>query len=255
MSVRRAGVEVFGYNRHMADGRAVLTRFDRWAPWYDDSALQPLLYQAVHLLVLDRCAQVIASPRRLLDVGCGTGQLLRSAASRFPNTDLVGVDVSGGMLSVAAVTVASAPRPVLLVRAAAARLPFADAVFDLVTATLTYRHWADQAAGVAEVGRVLAPGGVFALAALLPPPRPSRRWPRRAGWTRLPAVLVAALTGAGLRLERVEEVAGFGPIPEVTFVLAQRPPGQVRGDRLGREPLVPVEGPIALHDKQAAPPR
>jgi ubiquinone/menaquinone biosynthesis C-methylase UbiE len=178
-------------------------------------------------LCWDRCANAISSPRRLLDVGCGTGRLLCSAAARFPDIGLVGVDVSGGMLSVAAVTVASAPSPVLLVRAAAERLPFADAVFDLVTATLTYRHWADQAAGVAEVGRVLTPGGVFGLAALLTPAfGSSRRWPRSAGRARLPAPLVAALTGAGLHANSVEEVAGFGPIPEVTFVLARRVPGQ-----------------------------
>jgi hypothetical protein len=38
----------------MADQRATVARFDRWAPGYDDSALQPLLYQAVHTVVLDR---------------------------------------------------------------------------------------------------------------------------------------------------------------------------------------------------------
>ncbi len=128
------------------------------------------------------------------------------------------------MLTVAA---ASWPpgRPVLLVRAAAERPPFADAVFDLVTATLTYRHWADQAAGIAEIGRVLAPGGVFGLAALLMTPRCAPRWRRRgAGPARLPASLVAALAGAGLRTDMAEDVAGFGPIPDVTFVLARRLP-------------------------------
>jgi ubiquinone/menaquinone biosynthesis C-methylase UbiE len=208
----------------MAGQSATVARFDQWAPGYDASAMQPLLYLAVHAMVLDRCAQAVLAPRRLLDVGCGTGRLLRSAASRFPGTGLVGVDVSGGMLSVAAAT-ALAGTPVVLVRAAAERLPFADAVFDLVTATLTYRHWVDQAAGVAEIGRVLGPGGVFGLAALVTPPRYSPRWMLgRAGRARLPASLVAALAGAGVRTDIVEEVAGFGPIPEVTFVLARRVP-------------------------------
>jgi len=87
---------------------------------------QPLLYLAVHAVVLDRCAHARPSPRRLRDIGCGTGRLLRSAAACFPGTELVGVDVSGGMLAVAA---ASWPpgRPIPLVRAAAGPLPFADA--------------------------------------------------------------------------------------------------------------------------------
>ncbi|HEV8561264.1 MAG TPA: methyltransferase domain-containing protein [Actinophytocola sp.] len=223
-AVRRAGIDLLGYNQVMADQRATVARFDQWAPGYDASALQPLLYLAVHAVVLDRCAQAVPAPRRLLDVGCGTGRLLRSAASRFPGTGLVGVDVSGGMLSVAAAA-ALAGTPVVLVRAAAERLPFADAVFDLVTATLTYRHWVDQAAGVAEIGRVMNPGGVFGLAALVTPPRCSPRWILgRARRARLPASLVAALAGAGLRTDIVEEVAGIGPIPEVTFVLARRVP-------------------------------
>jgi ubiquinone/menaquinone biosynthesis C-methylase UbiE len=226
-AVCRAVIDALRYNRHMTDGQATVARFDQWAPWYNDSALQAMLYRAVHALVLNRCVQAVPSPRRLLDVGCGTGRLRRSAAARFAGTGLVGVDVSGGMLTVAAVTLALVPSRVLLVQAAAERLPFADALFDLVTATLTYRHWADRAAGVAEVGRVLTPGGVFGLAALLTPPCGSpRRWPRRAGSARLPAPLVAALTGAGLRPDRVEEVTGFGPVPEVTFVLARRVPGQ-----------------------------
>jgi ubiquinone/menaquinone biosynthesis C-methylase UbiE len=222
----RARIDALGYNQVMADHQATVARFDRWAPGYDGSALQPLLYLAVHAAVLDRCAQAVPAPRRLLDVGCGTGRLLRSAACRFPGAGLVGVDVSSGMLSVAAAAASPPPeRRVLLVRAAAERLPFADGVFDLVTATLTYRHWADRDAGIAEIGRVLAGGGVFGLATLVTRPRCSPRWGLgRAGRARLSGSLAAALAGAGLGTDIVEDVAGFGPIPEVTFVLARRLP-------------------------------
>jgi SAM-dependent methyltransferase len=40
-----------------------------------------------------------------------------------------------------------------------AALPFADASFDLVVSTMSMHHWADPRAGLAEVGRVLRPGG------------------------------------------------------------------------------------------------
>ncbi len=45
-------------------------------------------------------------------------------------------------------------------------LPFANASFDLVTSTVSFHHWNDQRAGLAEAGRVLASGGVFVLADL-----------------------------------------------------------------------------------------
>jgi hypothetical protein len=48
----------------------------------------------------------------------------------------------------------------------------------------------------------------------------------RAGRARLSGALAAALAGAGLGTDIVEDVAGFGPIPEVTFVLARRLPRQ-----------------------------
>jgi ubiquinone/menaquinone biosynthesis C-methylase UbiE len=200
--------------------RGATAKFDRWAPYYDDSALQPLLYRAVHRLVLERCAQVATAPRRMLDVGCGTGRLLRSARSFFPRTSLVGVDVSGGMLSIAAAGAASARMSLVL--GAAERLPFGDATFDVVTATLTYRHWTDQAAGVSEVGRVLAHGGVFGLAAILPSRSSRRQSPSKRRWANLPQPLAEALACAGLRTDRVEEVVCLGVIPEVTFVRARR---------------------------------
>ena len=46
----------------------------------------------------------------------------------------------------------------------AERLPFAGKRFDLAVSTTSFDHWADQAAGLAECARVLAPGGELVLA-------------------------------------------------------------------------------------------
>jgi ubiquinone/menaquinone biosynthesis C-methylase UbiE len=202
----------------------VASRFDAWARGYDEGALQPLLYHAIHRAVLRRLGAVTVRPTRILDVGCGTGQLLRAAADRFPQTALVGADPSAAMLAVAA-TVA----PARFVLAEAEHLPFADAAFDAVTATFTYRHWGDQTAGLAEIGRILASGGTFGLAALLP--FGARQWPvRKSGPARLPETLVTGLADARLRLLDAAAVAGYGPIVEVTLILAgrERRPGAAR---------------------------
>jgi ubiquinone/menaquinone biosynthesis C-methylase UbiE len=161
--------------------------------------------------VLQRAVDVIGEPHRLLDVGCGTGQLLQAAAGHLPRTILLGIDPCAPMLSVAAGVVDAR-----LVRAAVEQLPFADAVFDAVTATFTYRHWRCPEVGLREIARVLVPGGVFVLAAILPPTR-GRHPTLRGG---LPATLRAGLVATGLDIAVCGTVPGYGPITEISLVSA-----------------------------------
>lgn len=101
--------------------------------------------------------------RRVLDVGCGPGYLLRLLAERCPQADeLVGVDPAPGMISVA--TAAAEDDRLRFTPGTAERLPFPDGAFDLVVSTTSFDHWADQRAGLGECARVLAPGGRFVLA-------------------------------------------------------------------------------------------
>lgn len=102
------------------------------------------------------------SPSRILDVGCGTGLLLRELARRQPGAAaLTGIDAAAGMIEQARAK-ASDPR-LTFVQAAAERLPFSDEAFDLVISTTSFDHWADQRAGLAECHRVLVPRGYFVL--------------------------------------------------------------------------------------------
>jgi ubiquinone/menaquinone biosynthesis C-methylase UbiE len=123
------------------------------------------------------------------------------------------------MLSVAAVATARAAG-VLLVRAHAERLPFADEVFDLVTATWSMRHWNDARVGIEEVTRVLARGGLFAVADV----PPDRRSPGGVAAVRRRRALTpeTALTGRGLEVVAVDTIGGFGVVTAVTVVLARR---------------------------------
>ncbi len=96
---------------------------------------------------------------RVLDVGCGEGQVGRRAA-RLPSVKLVvGADPTWGQIKVAA----ERGGGVLASRALAAGLPFHQGSFDAVVACLVFEHIEDFDEAIAEVGRVLAPGGRFLL--------------------------------------------------------------------------------------------
>ena len=115
----------------MSGSDSTASRFDRRASSYEDSTLQQYLFIPVQQTTLRLALQAAAQPRRVLDVGCGTGQLLRHARPCYPTAELVGVDLAGRMVATA---FAATPTKLAVryVHARAERLLFSDGVFDLV---------------------------------------------------------------------------------------------------------------------------
>jgi methyltransferase family protein len=108
------------------------SRFDRRANTYEDSTLQQFLFVPVQQTALQLALQLLPQARRVLDVGCGTGQLLRRARQCYPTAELVGIDLPGRMVATA-IAVTPTKLAVCYVHGRAERLPFADDVFDLVS--------------------------------------------------------------------------------------------------------------------------
>lgn len=107
---------------------------------------------------------------RVLDLGCGTGKLGR-AVGRGPV--VVGVDLSGRMLERAR---RGPGRGLHLVQGSAFRLPFRTGAFDAAGSAFVLRNVDDLPAVLAELARVVRPGGRVALLDITEPSNPVVRW-------------------------------------------------------------------------------
>ncbi len=98
----------------------------------------------------------IVARARILDVGCGTGELMSAIQARYRDAVITGVDLSQEMLRVAAEKLGSTGQ---VVHADAHHLPFADAAFDIVTSVSAFHYLHTPDRVLVEARRVLKPGG------------------------------------------------------------------------------------------------
>lgn len=105
----------------------------------------------------------LSADDRAVDVGCGPGTAVRIAAAR--GVPVTGVDPSPIALRLArALSRDSGAAPITWAPGSAENLPLADGAVTVAWSISSVHHWADQAAGCAEIHRVLAPGGRVVLA-------------------------------------------------------------------------------------------
>lgn len=110
-------------------------------------------------------ARITTTPATFLDLGAGTGSLTLAAAGRWPEALVVAVDAAAGMLSVARQRAADAGHDLDRFRwlpTDAADIPLPDATIDAVASSFMLQLPDDRPVVLAEVRRVLRPGGVFA---------------------------------------------------------------------------------------------
>jgi ubiquinone/menaquinone biosynthesis C-methylase UbiE len=136
-----------------------IEHFNRWSRTYDESWIQRYAIR-VHAEMIDAATDEIATPKTVLDIGCGTGRLLQKAHAIYPSAQLYGIDPAEGMVELARGRIPSAT----IYLGAAESLPLSDSSVDVVLSSISFHHWSDQIAALREIIRVLRPGGCFCLA-------------------------------------------------------------------------------------------
>jgi SAM-dependent methyltransferase len=119
-----------------------------WQREYTDGADVEYEEQIIPLVV-----EHLRGTRRVLDIGCGEGQVARKLAAA--GVDVIGLDPSGPQIARARER-GEGPR---YARASAEQLPIADRSVDAVLGCLAFEHVRDLPAAVHEIARVLIPGG------------------------------------------------------------------------------------------------
>jgi phosphatidylethanolamine/phosphatidyl-N-methylethanolamine N-methyltransferase len=178
--------------------KATQRRYDRQALGYDLKDMPMELFARV----LRRRLWAKIDAGRVLEVGVGTG---RNLAYHPPESEVSAIDISPKLLAKAARKARKKGQPVELGLMDAQRLAFADGSFDSAATTFVFCSVPDPLVGLAEVRRVLKPGGRFLLLEHV------RLKNRILGWLmdRLNPIAVR-LSGANINRDTVGNVAKAG---------------------------------------------
>jgi demethylmenaquinone methyltransferase/2-methoxy-6-polyprenyl-1,4-benzoquinol methylase/phosphoethanolamine N-methyltransferase len=157
---------------HSVEGPAQTEgRLIRWAPYYDLMVNVTSLGHAGMLRRMTVDNALIQPGDNVLDVGCGTGEVALLAKMRTRAGKIYGIDPAPEMVAVARSKAARKKLEIDFRVGVIESLPFPDASMDVVTSSLMVHHLPEdlQVRGMAEVYRVLKPGGRLLIADFMRP--------------------------------------------------------------------------------------
>jgi SAM-dependent methyltransferase len=176
-------------------------------------------------LILDLMGELAGC--RVLDAGCGDGALARLAASR--GAEVTGIDSDPAMLAAARRRAAKAGAAATFLEGRVEHLPFPNASFDIIAAVTVLCFVADAAGAVAEMARVLRPGGRLVLGelgrwSLWAAIRRARGWLGAAAWKRARFRTAGDLRmlaeAAGLSVTAIRGAVYYPPVGVLASALA-----------------------------------
>ena len=147
--------------------------FDKIAPSYDklNHTLSLGIDRRWRRTAVDALGKF--KPQEILDIATGTGDFSLLLAERIKPKQIIGADISEGMMAVGREKVKKAGLQdvISFQREDCTKLTFPDETFDAVTSAYGVRNFQDLDAGLREMQRVLRPGGHLLIVELTPPPR------------------------------------------------------------------------------------
>lgn len=153
--------QITPYNEQESKTRQVSRMFDRIAPYYD--FLNHFLSLGIDRGWRRKAIAEVAEgqPQRILDIATGTADLAIAMAEKLQPQEIIGVDIAPKMLEIGRVKVRDKGlnKIVHLEDGDSQELRFPDNQFDVVTAAFGVRNFEDLGKGLAEMFRVLKPGG------------------------------------------------------------------------------------------------
>jgi ubiquinone/menaquinone biosynthesis C-methylase UbiE len=204
---------------------------DRWLRFFNRTLYTTLapLYDALDWLTLGAWWRLVSqalvytpTTGSVLEVGFGPGKLQAQLAQRV--TFCAGIDLAGGMCRVAQRRLQRAQLTPRLARSSVLALPFPAHSFDCVVSTFAVSGFPQVEAALAEMARVLRPGGRLVLVDIGLPSDGNRVgtfWARL--WERMGDYLYdfpALLTASGLHVTTYQE---FGPGKHIRALVAEKP--------------------------------
>lgn len=140
--------------------------YDRWWGTYIARTVTATL-EMINFEPLRRLPEQLGRAPRVLDVGCGTGVLLRCLLEYLPTLEAEGIDASADMLQQAQATLRAWPQVQLFQAAVGpgprAGLPYAPGAFDLITCTNVLHYLTALIPTLAGLRQLLAPAGQLVL--------------------------------------------------------------------------------------------
>lgn len=157
-------------------GGQVEEMFDSIAPAYD--LMNSLMSLGMHTYWRNRGISMAANrlqstPRDILDIATGTGDVAFALNRRWPEAQIAGIDLSDGMLDIARKRLADTPadirNKIRFAKGDSLRMDFPGESFDLITVAYGVRNFENLLQGYKEMLRVLRPGGVVCVIELSMP--------------------------------------------------------------------------------------